>query len=444
MKIAAIVTLIVSFFALGLGCLSLAKNTFEAYPVPVLLTLSVVLLMLYFSARVFHLEAKRSIIIFAILALASAIILRVLPEYLHGFSINGLIHRSVISALFLLTLSVPAVCYSLFYLLGATPGAYDISRYPLFLVPIGLVLTAYGLILFRIIANGAPLLNWSLIVHPFQDQSWQSEIWQNGWPVWVPNTLLQIGIRNHILGTLLLMALSSLVSLPIGIGVGVFVHEYAGLKMAEVIKFSTTALRAISGIVLVVILLNLTRFASNHLHGTIFEQIIKGFGYYSGGSLVLGNSSFLIASIFISLLIIPIIARVTEEGLNSMPRDIVEGSVAMGASKEHTLLRLLLPWSFPNIITGLVLGCAEAAGTLTVIFLVAGNGQLGVNPLSETTSLAYLIYDCQFGNQLGDTVQRYMGPYQFTAAFVLLAITIGLTVIALIMKNKIAKRYKGA
>jgi ABC-type phosphate transport system permease subunit len=58
--------------------------------------------------------------------------------------------------------------------------------------------------------------------------------------------------------------------------------------------------------------------------------------------------------------------------------------------------------------------------------------------------LAYLIYDCQFGNQLGDTVQRYMGPYQFTAAFVLLAITIGLTVIALIMKNKIAKRYKGA
>jgi ABC-type phosphate transport system permease subunit len=389
-------------------------------------------------------EAKRSIIVFVILSLISAVILKLSPEYIHGLSINGLIHRSFFSAIFLLVISVPAICYSLFYFLGATPRSYDISRYPLFVVPVVIVLAAYGFILFRLTADGAPLLNWSLITHSFQDQSWQVEVWQNGWPVWVRQDLLQIGIGNHILGTLLLMALSSLISLPIGIGVGIYVHQYAGTRMTEVIKFSTTALRAISGIILVVILLSLTRWAAGPLHGTIFEKIIDGFGYYANGALVIGRSSFLAASMFISLLIIPIIAKVTEEGLSSLPKDITEGSVALGASKEHTLLRLLLPWSFPNIITGLVLGCAEAAGSLTVIFLVAGNGQFGINPLRETTSLAYLIYDCQFGTELGDTVQRNLGQYQFTAAFILLIITIGLTVTALIMKNKLAKRYKGA
>ena len=120
----------------------------------------------------------------------------------------------------------------------------------------------------------------------------------------------------------------------------------------------------------------------------------------------------------------------------------VSGSLAIGASEEHTLTHISLPWCLPNIITGLVLGCAEAAGALTIIFLMAGTGQLGVNPLSETTSLAYFIFDCRFGAQMGDTVQTYMGSYQYAAAFLLLIITVGLTVLAMVLKNKITRRYK--
>jgi ABC-type phosphate transport system permease subunit len=98
----------------------------------------------------------------------------------------------------------------------------------------------------------------------------------------------------------------------------------------------------------------------------------------------------------------------------------------------------------PNIITGLLLGCAEASGALTIIFLIAGTGQYGVSPLNETTSLAYLIFDCRYGRSFGDAVQNVMGSDQYTAALMLLIITLGLTAAAMIMKKNLAKRYKGA
>jgi len=71
-----------------------------------------------------------------------------------------------------------------------------------------------------------------------------------------------------------------------------------------------------------------------------------------------------------SLLVIPIIARATEEGIRSVPLNLKEGSTALGASRQHTLFHILLPWSYPNIVTGLILGCAEAAGSLATIWFI--------------------------------------------------------------------------
>jgi len=444
MKKIAIVALLVSGAALILGCLSLGTNSLEAYPVPVLGILFLTFAALFVYIRYSRKETKVAIVAIAMLALASAIILKVLPEYLHGFNINGLIYRSVISALLLIGLGIPATCYSLFYFLGATPRARDFSRYPLLVLPIILIAAAFIFIIYKIIAGGAPLLSWSLIITPFKDQSWYKEVWQNGWPNFITTTTLQIGLRNAILGTFLLMGLTAIISLPIGMGVGVFVHQYAGPRLGGVIRFSTTALRAISGIILAIIALSLIHAVSNSFHGTFLNYLVQGFGYYPNGKLLTGRSSFLFASLFISLLVIPIVARATEEGLTSLPKDIEEGSLAVGASSEHTLTHISLPWSLPNIITGLVLGCAEAAGALTIIFLMAGTGQLGVNPLSETTSLAYFIFDTRFGTQMGDSVQYYMKSYEYTAAILLLIITVGLTVLALVLKSKITRRYKGA
>ena len=69
-------------------------------------------------------------------------------------------------------------------------------------------------------------------------------------------------------------------------------------------------------------------YCYNALHGTFLNYLVHGFGYYANGTLITGRSSFLFASVFVSLLVIPIIARATEEGLDSLPKDIREGSLA--------------------------------------------------------------------------------------------------------------------
>ncbi|MGP8079384.1 MAG: ABC transporter permease subunit [Dehalococcoidales bacterium] len=443
MKTISIVTLVISALAFILGCFSLASNSLGNYPVFFLAILGIMLGVLYFRARFSNNVSKWGIVVFAILGIVSAVILKSLPEYIQTLNIHGVIQRSVFSAFFLLVVSIPGLSYSIFYLLGATPRANDLSRYPFILFPIILIFTAYLVIIIRIVSGGVPLLNWSILSLPFKSESWYSEVWQNGWPVWAQNIVEQAGMRNYILGTLLLMGLTSVISLPIGIAVGVFVHEYAGKILGGMIRFSTTALRAISGIILLITALNLTRIVSLDFPGTIINYIVNGFGYYPNGTLLVGRSSFLLASIFISLLVIPLIAQAAEQGLKSMPQDIFEGSLAVGASKEYSLTHILLPWSVPNIFTGLVLGCAEAAGSLTIIFLIAGTGQLGINPLSETTSLSYLIFDCRYGKEMGDgVVQTLMGTYQYAAALLLLIITICLTILALTLKKRISKRYK--
>jgi phosphate transport system permease protein len=440
-KLVSVIIMILSLAALVIGGLSLSLNTLEAYPVPLMLLLGLSLIFLFYLVRYSSRKVGWKILVVALLVIVSVIFLRILPEYYQGLGINGIIHRSFFSALLLLAFSVPAMSISLNNYYGNTPRANDISSYPMFVIPILLALVVYGMIIFHIIAEGAPHLNWSLLFKPFIYQSTVSEVWRDGWPYFESSIVSQAGMRNHILGTFLLIGLTSAISLPVGVGTGIFIHQYAGKKVAYIINFTTTSLRSISGIILAITAINLLRSVHTG-EGTTIGYILHGFGYSIEGMIMEGRSSYLFVSFFISLLVIPLIAKATEEGFNSLPRDIWEGSLSVGASIEHTLIHILLPWSLPNIITGLVLGCAEAAGSLSIIFLICGTGEFGVGPLNETTSLAYLIFDCKYGKELGDQVQNIMGEYQFTAALLLLIITMGLTVTALVLKSRLSRRYK--
>jgi len=439
-KILTAGTSFIAFISVLVGCLTLAFNSIETYLIPFFYLLTISLAILFFSARWYH-KTQWSILILAGVCLLSTIFVSSLPEYWVGLNIHGIIHRSFVSGLLMVVIAAPGLCYSIFYFMRATPRAFDISHFPLLLIPTVLALVGFTLIVVYIVSNGALHLNWSLLSTPFKSQYRIIETWQNGWPVFSNQEVKQVGMLNHVLGTFLLMGLTTLISLPIGVSVGVFVKQYAGAKLSVIINFSTTALRSISGIILLVTAMSVLKMPAS---GSVFYNFFHGYGYDINGTLQIGRSSFIIASVFISLLVIPLIARSTLEGLNSLPKEIYEGSLSVGASKEHTLLHIQLPWSLPNIITGLLLGCAEASGALTIIFLISGSGQYGVSPLNETTSLAYFIFECRYGRSFGDTLQNIMGSYQYTAALMLLIITLGLTTTALIIKRNLSKRYKGA
>ncbi len=437
-KIALILPLGFAGIGIILGCLSLSLNSLDSYPAPLLVILGVSFLTIFFFLRQIRKVKEWKLILLAVLSIISAFILHILPEYLYGFQINGIIHHSFVSALILFAISIPSFCLLLFYFLGATPKAHDLSRYPLIILPVVLMLAAYGILIYRLFAAGLPNLNWHVLNTPFEWQSWSVIKWENDWPVWVPQTFHSVGLMNFILGTLLLILMTSIISLPVGVSVGIYITEYPNKLIAKLIKFSCTALKSISVFILGLMAISLVNYTSH----TFLSNVFAGYFYDFNGERHIASGSYFTAALIISLLVIPIIARATEEGILSVPTDLKEGSYALGATPLYTLVHTLIPWSFPNIITGLLLGCAEASGSLATIWFISGTGQYGVGPFNQVTSLSYFIYFAR--GDIDMNFKNVEGVYQFTAAVLLIMITMALSISVVILKNRLSKRYKGA
>jgi ABC-type phosphate transport system permease subunit len=374
----------------------------------------------------------------AVVCLSVAVILLVMPSYVYGWQINGVIHKSAFASPMLLVTATAGVSYSLRRLLGDTPGARDMSVYPVVAVPVLLALLAYGLLIGQVIVHGVGGLSLAVLTTPWGETG--SATQAGG------VTGYTVGLLNHILGTLLLMVLTCLFSLVPGVGAGVFMSEYPG-RLANLIGFATTMLRAMSVFIIGVALIGFVSLFNNAGADSPVTQLIRGvYRLQGGGNTIAGGGSFLTASLFLSLLVIPIIAKLTEEGLRSVPVDIREGTVAIGATEGFGLRRVLLPWAAPNIVTGLLLGAAEAAGSLAIIMFIAGNGEHGVGPTSPVTSLDFALFATRYGTQSFIQSMGYRAPtdYAYTAALLLLVMTLGLTVVAMLIRSHFSRRFRGS
>ena len=420
-----------SIVGLVLSGLVLFANDADAFVVPMvgLLAISLIACLLYVHGRVARWDRRGLVLLGFDVALILGLL--ILPTYLYGWQLNGAIHRSAVSGPLLLLISVATMSWSLRGLLGGTPTAQDVSFYPVVAVPVLIALVAYALLLGRVVVQGVGGLSWDLLT-----TAW-GPIAGGGY---------EAGLRTHILGTLLLMALTCLLSIGPGVAVGIFMSEYPG-RIARVIGFSTTMLRAMSVFIIGIAALGFVGLANGLPANSLLSQLMRGSFILPGGTNVQpGTGSFVAAAVFLSLLVIPIIAKMTEEGLRSVPQDIREGSVAVGATDEYGLRRILLPWAAPNIVTGVLLGAAEAAGSLAIIMFIAGNGENGLGPLSSVTSLDFALFSTRYGTQPFIASMGYRAPvdYAYTSALLLLIITLGLTIVAMLVRRRFSKRYRGS
>jgi phosphate transport system permease protein len=326
------------------------------------------------------------------------------------------------------------VSWALRRLLGDTPSARDVAVYPLLALPVVVVLVAYGMLLGRVLVYGLGGLSLDIILTPWGQQQVGNDF------------VYQIGLRNHILGTLLLMALTCLFSILPGIGVAVYVTEYPG-RLARLIGFATRMLRAMSVFIIGIALARFVGLAGGFEPESPISQLVRGLFRVPGQtSDQAGSGSYVAAALFLSLLVIPIIAKFAEEGLRSVPAEMREGSIAMGATLGYGMRRILLPWAAPNIVTGLLLGAAEAAGSLAIILFIAGNGEFGVGLTSPVTALDYALFATRYGTAPFIDTMGYRADvdYAYTSALLLLGITLGLTVVAMLLRRHFSRRYRGS
>jgi ABC-type phosphate transport system permease subunit len=410
------------------GVLSLSLNSLDFLRLPLMMLMTASLVALAVFARSQIGTVERGYLVLVALSLASTVFLGLWPEWLYGHEINGLVHRSLLTAFIMIAIGLPGMCNALFWVLGGAPTDWDTSRYPLLLFPVILALALYGVMVLKVVTEGFDGLGWDVVSRGVARVSTTEGF------------TYQPGLRNYIAGTMLLIVLTSAIALPIGVGAGVCMSEYDGW-ISTVVGFSTLMLRAISVFILGVIAFGLADWAEAYDVGTWQSDWFRG--YYIdpvGGFRIPAHGSFITASLVLSLLVIPVIARSTVEGLRSIPREVREGSIALGATEGHGFLFLLIPWAIPNVLTGLILGCAEAAGSVAVILFIAGTGENGVGPFREATSLGFLVYYADKGPK---PFPEAMGEYQYTGALLLLFITFGLSITALFLKQKFGARYRG-
>ncbi|HET9834056.1 MAG TPA: phosphate ABC transporter permease PstA [Vicinamibacterales bacterium] len=214
-----------------------------------------------------------------------------------------------------------------------------------------LALVPLAFVLFFVVSQGIQSLNVAFFTHMPA-------------PVGEPGG----GMANAIIGTLILVALGALFAVPIGILSGVYMSEYAGTRFAS-----------------------LVRFAADTLNGV--PSIVIGVFVYGIAVLPFKQFSALAGGLALGVMMIPIIARTTEELLLLVPGTMREGALALGATHARAVFTVVLPAALPGIITGLVLALARIAGeTAPLLFTSLNNKFLTTTLTQPIASLTVQIF----------------------------------------------------
>jgi phosphate transport system permease protein len=176
------------------------------------------------------------------------------------------------------------------------------------------------------------------------------------------------GMANAIVGSAQLVFLGSAIGIPIGFLAGIYLSEFGGKTFPYIIRYICDLLNGVPSIVIGI-------FA-----WTIIVVPMKHFSGWAGGFAL-------------SLMLIPIAARSTEQFLRAVPENMREGSLALGASKWRTVLSVVVPASITGILTGMILGVARIAGeTAPLLFTCLGNQFWNKSFNEPTASLPVMIY----------------------------------------------------
>ena len=208
------------------------------------------------------------------------------------------------------------------------------------------------------------------------------------------------GIAGNILNTLYMVILTLLIATPIGIGSAIFLNEYAkGGKIVRLIEFTTETLAGIPSIIF-------------GLFGLVFFNITLDLGY-----------SLLTGALTLSIMVLPLITRNTQEALKSVPETYRSGALGIGATKWYMIRTILLPSAMPGIITGVILAVGRIVGESAALLFTVGSGYL--LPKSASQAFGKIL---ESGGTL--TVQMYLSMSKaeydiaFGIAVVLLAIVL--------------------
>ena len=259
---------------------------------------------------------------------------------------------------------------------------------------------ALGIILYFMISNGWRAINWTFLTQPPMD------------------SMTKGGILPCIVGTIGLSLGAILFAFPIGVASAIYLNEYA--RPGRFLRIIRLGINNLAGVPSVVF----------GLFGLAFFVIYLKFGVsLLSGALTLGAMT------------LPVIIGSTEEALKAVPDTYREASLGLGATKLQTIFRVVLPAALPGILTGGILGISRAAGETAPIMFTAAvffSPRLPSSVFDEIMALPYHIYVlATAGTEIEAT-----RPLQYGTALVLIALVLGLNLVAILWRSRLRKRMR--
>ena len=225
------------------------------------------------------------------------------------------------------------------------------------------------------------------------------------------------GFRAGILGSLWLMLFTALFAVPLGIAAALYLEEFADSEKwwNRLIEVNLQNLAAVPSIV----------------YGLLAVAVMALMGFSDSGT-VLGGS------VALALLILPVIIITTREAVRAVPREIRDGSLALGATVWQTTWKQTLPSAIPGIATGTILGLSRAIGEAAPLVIVGLAGSIRFDPeglMSNATALPMQIYS------LTSQSQEALRQAASAAIIVLLVMILGLNALAIFIRNKFQRSW---
>jgi phosphate transport system permease protein len=269
-----------------------------------------------------------------------------------------------------------------------------------------------------------------LIIGIIVREGWQMFSWEfiSSFPT---DGMTKGGIFPAIIGTFILVVVMSVAAVPFGTITAIYLTEYAKEDsiFAAAVRFSVRTLAVVPSIIF-------------GLFGLGFFIQFVGVGAdraFYGGALHWGQPNILWASLTMALLTLPVVIVSVEEALKTVPRELREASLALGATKWQTIRRVVLPGSVSGIMTGTILAVSRGAGEVAPILFTGAAYYLATLPKSVSDQFMNLGYHIYIMSTQSSDVEKTM-PIQFATTLVLLMLTISLNIIAIIIRSRIRRR----
>lgn len=234
------------------------------------------------------------------------------------------------------------------------------------------------------------------------------------------------GVLGIVAGTLNVVLWATLVAIPLGLGAAVYLSEYASPRARKIIK---PALEVLVGIPTVAIGFFAVSFILPHLIVPLWP------GDFLGGA---EGKPFmaLAASLGIALMIVPIIATLSDDAMRAVPRGLHEGAYALGATKVKVATRVIFPAALSGIVASIVLAVSRAAGETMIVLLAAGSRpNFTINPVESVQVMTSYIATTATGD-IG------VGTVDYKSVFAVGALLFAITLIMNVISIRLVRKYR--